>query len=44
MSQSFLYLLPDVIRMSNQDGEVSGTCSRHEIYLKNLQTQVRKSQ
>jgi len=38
MSQSFLYPLPDIIRMSNQVGEVSGTCSRHEVNLKNLQT------
>jgi hypothetical protein len=38
MSQSFLYSLSDVIRMSNQEGEVSGTCSRHGINLKNLQT------
>ena len=34
----FFYTLQDVIRMSNQEVEVSGTCSRHEIILKNLQT------
>jgi len=36
MSQNFLYSVPDVIRMSNQEGEVNGTCSRHGVNLKKL--------